>query len=107
MMRSGLSEASNSSSAHVIGAAPDRGVRMSRARPTMRMFPPRPSGHEISMLDVRRRDPGTRRGTGPAEHLGGGERASVTSEDYYQSGLCWSAELRSLIIASRWAGVMT
>jgi hypothetical protein len=64
------------SSAQVIGEPPDRGVTISRARPTMRMSPPRPFGQETSMLELRRADPGTRTGAGPAEHLGGVERAS-------------------------------
>jgi hypothetical protein len=34
-------------------------------------LPARPSGQDMSMLDVRRADPATRKGAAPAEHRGG------------------------------------
>jgi hypothetical protein len=37
----------------------------------MRAAPARPFGQEMSMLDVRRADPGTRTGDAPADNRGG------------------------------------
>ena len=45
---------------------------MSRARPMSRMVPARPCGHEVSMLEVRRAEPGVRSGAAPAEERGAG-----------------------------------
>ena len=73
----GLSTASNESSAQRIGAPPVGGVTMSRARPMSRMFPARPCGHEVSMLEVRRAEPGLRDGAAPAEARGAGGTAMV------------------------------
>ena len=72
MVRSGLSSASNESSAQRIGAPPVAGVTTSRARPMSRMFPARPCGHEVSMLEVRRAEPAARSGAAPADERGAG-----------------------------------
>src|SRR5579871_2996040 len=62
------------------------GVKTSRARPTSRIGPVRPSGQSTSMLEVRRTLPARRAGEWPAGVLGGGGRISF-GNDVSSSGI--------------------
>src|SRR6516225_2989254 len=53
-------------SARTAGAPPAVGVAISRARPTISVFPPNPSGQLLSIVVVRRTEPGRRGGERPA-----------------------------------------
>src|SRR5215218_2920658 len=105
MVRSGAAPTCTTSSARTSGALPSAGVHRSRALPSNRNWVPRPPGHRMSIVDVRRTEPARRPGVTTAGPLTTDGAEEVTSQRVAAVAACnsLSGVLRSRLTGSRTA----